>query len=69
MAWAWQDDERSGGARGPRYPNPAVVYPHSGICARCLRDRDDLFYHQQDEAFYCADIARCEARYYIQGDQ
>jgi len=38
------------------------VYPFSGTCAYCGRDRDDLFYHRQDDAFYCADVFRCEAR-------
>lgn len=42
------------------------IYPHSGVCERCRRERDDLFFHAQDEAYYCADVFRCEARYEIQ---
>lgn len=41
---------------------PAVVYPHSGTCAYCGRDRDDLFWHRMDKAYYCADVFRCEVR-------
>jgi len=48
---------------------PESIYPHSGTCARCLRERDDLFWHAQDEEFYCADVFRCEYRYYIQGER
>lgn len=44
------------------------VFPHSGMCARCGRDRDDLFWHRFDRAFYCADIFRCEARHEILGE-
>lgn len=54
----------------PRSPTaPVTVYPYSGCCARCLRDRDDLFWHNEDRKFYCADILRCEARYIIQGER
>ncbi len=38
------------------------AYPHSGDCDNCGRPRDDLFYHRQDDAFYCCDVFRCEAR-------
>lgn len=48
---------------------PEKVYPHSGVCQRCLRERNDLFWHAQDGRFYCVDIFRCEARYYIQGER
>jgi hypothetical protein len=41
------------------------TYPHSGICARCGRDRDDLFWHRQDRTYYCADVFRCEAQFEI----
>lgn len=42
------------------------TYPLSGVCDRCLRDRDDLFQHP-DGKRYCADVFVCEARYYVQG--
>jgi hypothetical protein len=44
-------------------------YPIQGVCARCLRERDDLFWHDEDQATYCADVFRCEARYEMQGDR
>jgi hypothetical protein len=44
---------------------PASVYPHAGVCARCLRDRDDLFWHAEDAVFYCADVFRCEMRFAV----
>lgn len=37
----------------------------SGTCENCWRDRDDLFFHEQDEAFYCVDVLRCEARFEV----
>lgn len=37
-------------------------YPHSGVCGNCGRERDDLFWHADDEEMYCADVFRCEAR-------
>lgn len=45
------------------------IYPHSGTCAWCQRERDDLFWHAQDQKLYCADVFRCEARYIIQGER
>jgi hypothetical protein len=44
---------------------PTSIYPHSGTCAYCERERDDLFWHAQDETYYCADVFRCEARVQI----
>jgi hypothetical protein len=44
------------------------VFPFSGVCARCRRERDDLFQHP-DGNRYCADVFKCEARYYIQGEE
>lgn len=44
-------------------------YPHSGTCAYCERERDDLFWHPHDRAFYCADVFRCEARWEILCDR
>lgn len=41
------------------------VYPFSGVCANCGRNRDDLFSHP-DGNMYCSDIGRCEARQEIQ---
>lgn len=38
------------------------AYPHAGNCDNCGRERDDLFWHEDAEAFYCADVFRCEAR-------
>jgi hypothetical protein len=57
------------GSRGDGVTEPARIYPHSGRCARCLRERDDLFWHRFDEVYYCADVFRCEARYVIQGER
>lgn len=51
---------------GPPSKSPPFVYPHSGQCAWCQRERDDLFWHAQDRKFYCAAVFRCEARYEIQ---
>lgn len=44
----------------------AAIYPRSGRCANCCRERDDLFWHEEDQVLYCADTFRCEARYAIQ---
>lgn len=44
---------------------PDRLYPFSGTCERCGRERDDLFYHRFDHAYYCADVFRCEARFEI----
>jgi len=41
---------------------PTSIYPHSGTCGYCGRDRDDLFWHAQDQTFYCDDVFKCEAR-------
>lgn len=46
-----------------------TVYPHSGRCAWCKRERDDLFWHAADQKFYCADVFWCEARYMIQAER
>lgn len=40
-------------------------YPYSGTCAYCGRERDDLFWHADDRAFYCAYTIECEYRAYI----
>jgi hypothetical protein len=45
--------------------HPASVYPHSGTCGYCGRDRDDLFWHAEDETYYCAHVWRCEQRRYV----
>lgn len=45
------------------------IFPFSGMCSRCLRDRDDLFWHGGDRTYYCADVLRCEARYEIQAQR
>ena len=52
--------------QGTLYPPPSPVYPYSGVCANCRRERTDLFWHRFDEAFYCADVLRCEARLQVQ---
>jgi hypothetical protein len=47
----------------------ARVFPHSGVCANCRRERDDLFWHKLDMVYYCADVFRCEARLSIQAQK
>ena len=41
----------------------------SGTCDNCHRQRDDLFFHEQDEAFYCLDVFACQARYYVREER
>jgi hypothetical protein len=59
-------DRLSGAGRerrpGERYNPPATKWPHSGRCANCERERDDLFWHEQDAVYYCGDVTRCELR-------
>jgi len=40
-------------------------------CANCQRERltRDVFWHVEDECFYCQDVQACEYRYYIQGER
>lgn len=59
-------DERSP-LMGIGIPREVAAYPHSGRCFNCGRERDDLFYHAQDDAYYCCDVFRCEARVQILG--
>ena len=65
--WLDDDDRPGGGAFFVYAEAPTTAYPHSGTCARCLRERDDLFWHEQERTYYCVDIFRCEHRYYAQG--
>lgn len=67
--WLQEDDRPAGGGAFVFATAPTTVGPHSGMCARCLRERTDLFWHEQDRTYYCGDIGRCEARYYLQGER
>jgi len=41
------------------------------LCENCRRERlrRDVFWHHEDEAWYCQDVFACECRYYIQGER
>lgn len=71
MSAIWlDDDERPGGGGAFMHADaPVTAYPHSGTCARCLRERDDLFWHEQERTYYCVNVFACEQRYYIQGER
>ena len=32
-------------------------------CGNCHRERDDVFWHAADQAWYCEDVWRCEMRF------